>query len=225
MLRRARSIPEPRLLVTLTALGLALASGACEDRVSQPSEDDALTEDEVMALVHGLAVVGRLVPADSAASGSSASEPTATCPLGGSVEFSGTTSADSTETTRILRSDLTMVPQACRFTARDVTFTADGAPHVRQVGDLTITGFFEEVELDYDVTGSVAWKTGSPMRSGTCAIDLDLEGEIELPGVESTDTLAVVTGSLSGTMCGAAVALPLDSISAESRKITQVGGS
>ncbi len=217
MLRHARFTSTCRLLAVL---GVALASGACNDRVSEPEKDDALTEAEVVALVHGLAAVGRLTATDS-----TASEPTATCPLGGDVGFSGTVSADSTETTQILRSEIVMVPRACRFTARNVTFTADGAPNVRQVGATTITGFFEEIELDYDVTGSVDWKTGSPVRSGTCAVDLDLEGEVELPGVESTDTLAVVTGSLSGTMCGTAVALSLDSLSAESRKITQVGGS
>lgn len=205
----------------LAALGAALASGACNDRgVSKLQKEDVLTEAEVVALVHGLAAVGRLTATDS-----SSSEPTSTCPLGGDVGFSGSFSADSTETTRILRSEIVMVPRACRFTARNVTFTADGAPNVRQVGATTITGFFEEVELDYDVTGSVDWKTGSPVRSGSCVVDLDLEGEVELPGLESTDTLAVVTGSLSGTMCGTAVALPLDSLAVESRRIRDAGGS
>lgn len=217
MLQHARFTSTCRLLA---ALGVALASGACNDRVSEPQKDDVLTEAEVVALVHGLAAVGRLTPTDS-----SATKPTSTCPLGGDVRFSGSVSTDSTETTRILRSEITVVPRGCRFTARNVTFTADGAPNIRQVGAVAITGFFEEVEFDYDVTGSVEWKTGSPVRSGTCAVDLDLEGEVDLPGVESSDTLAVVTGSLSGTMCGTAVALPMDSISAESRKITQVGGS
>jgi len=27
---------------------------------------------------------------------------------------------------------------------------------------VTITGFFEQVELDYDITGAVDWETGSP---------------------------------------------------------------
>ena len=48
------------------------------------------------------------------------------------------------------------------FTARGATFTATGAPNFRQVGDVTITGFFEQVELDYDITGAVDRETGSP---------------------------------------------------------------
>ena len=133
-------------------------------------------------------------------------------PAGGVVGFSGTATADSTANTKVLRTDIVMTPQNCRFAADGMTFTASGAPDVRQTGAVTITGFFERVEVDYDVAGAVEWETGSPARHGTCALDLNLVGEIELPGVESADTVAVLRGTLSGTACKVPVDLSLDSL-------------
>ena len=204
MKERTRTALGP--LAVLIAL---MAVAACDDSTA-PTGEDALTEAEAVALVDGLAVVARLV-SDDAASPVPA-EPVVQCPLGGTVGFSVTATTDSTAAGQVLSSETVVTPRNCQFTARGTTFTANGAPDVRQSGDLTITGFFERVEFDYDIAGAVDWETGSPARQGTCSLDLDLTGEVELPGVESTDTVAVVRGTLSGTACDAAVNLPLDSI-------------
>lgn len=192
----------PAVLVVL------LAPAACDDNTVRPADNDTLSQAEVVALVDGLAVVGRLTDTDPDRAG----EPALQCPLGGVVGFSGTATADSTGNTRVLRSEIVMTPQDCRFAVDGVTFTANGAPNVRQTGDVTITGFFEQIDLDYDIAGAVDWETGSPVRRGTCALDLDLVGEVELPGVESADTVAVVRGTLSGAACETVVDLSLESL-------------
>ena len=198
-------------LALVARVGLALvallAMAACDDDASRPG-DDALTDGEAVALVKGLAQVGRLTDTDAGRAG----EPTLECPLGGVVGFTGSVTIDSTATTQVLHSTTVMTPQDCRFVVDGVTFTANGAPAVHQTGDVTITGFFEQIEMEFDVGGAVDWETGSPARQGTCALDLDLVGEIELPGVESTDTTAVVRGTLSGTACEVAVDLSLDAL-------------
>lgn len=192
----------PAVLVVL------LASAACDDDTVRPARNDTLTQAEVVALVDGLAEVGRLTDTDAARAG----EPELQCPLGGVVGFSGTVTTDSTANRQVLRSEIVMTPRDCRFAADGTTFTASGAPDVRQTGELTITGFFEQIDLDYDIAGAVDWETGSPVRRGTCALDLDLVGEVELPGVESADTVPVVRATLSGTACEVVVDLSLDSL-------------
>ena len=194
-------------LALVVVLAVVLAPAACNDDPAVPAVD-TLNDDEVVALVHGLATVGQLTDTEMPEAGA----PAVQCPLGGVVAFSGTVTADSTATTKTLRSEIVMTPQDCRFEARGTTFTASGAPDIRQTGDVTITGFFEQIEVDYDITGAVDWETGTPARQGTCNVALDLEGEIELPGVESADTVAVLRGTLSGTMCDEAVNMSLDSI-------------
>ena len=194
-------------LALVVVLAVVLAPAACNDDPAVPAVD-TLNDDEVVALVHGLATVGQLTNTEMPEAG----EPAVQCPLGGVVAFSGTVTADSTATSKTLRSEIVMTPQDCRFEARGTTFTASGAPDIRQTGDVTITGFFEQIEVDYDITGAVDWETGTPARQGTCNVALDLEGEIELPGVESADTVAVLRGTLSGTMCDEAVNMSLDSI-------------
>lgn len=52
---------------------------------------------------------------------------------------------DSTATTRTIRTELVVTPQNRRFTARGATLTANGAPDVRQVGEVTIVGLSERV--------------------------------------------------------------------------------
>lgn len=205
MLEHTRSTLLSRVL--LAAL-LSLGAWACDDDTARPGGDDALTEAEAVALVDGLAAVGRLTNTDAASAG----EPTVQCPLGGVVDFSGSFTTDSTANTVILRSEIVMTPRDCGFTARGTTITATGAPDVRQTGAVTVTGFYERVEVDYDIMGAVDWETGSPARQGRCTLDLDLVGEVELPTVESSDTTLVLRGRLSGTACQVAVDLSLDSI-------------
>ena len=196
------------LLERVAALIAFLAVAACDSDTAKPSVPDALTAEEVVALVEGLAEVGRLT-GDTATATPTPNGSTAECPLGGTIAISGTITADSAESNQILRSDLVVTPQSCRFTARGATFTATGAPNFRQVGDVTITGLFEQVELDYDITGAVDWETGSPARRGKCSLDLDLTGEVDVPGIDATDSVTVVRSTLAGTACEEAVNLPL----------------
>lgn len=194
---------------TLTILGTALAAGTCDE--GRSPEPDALTEAEVVALIQGLSAVSP----DVTDPGDRIGAP-ATCPSGGQVAFSGNATADGTDSTRlVVRADITMVPQACRFPAGGVTFTIDGAPNIRQVGTTTLINSLEQMALDsvvfaYDVTGAVDWTTESPARSSTCQIDLDLTGNIDLPNLQAGDTLAVTTGSLAGTACGSSISISLE---------------
>ena len=198
-----RPIRFPRQI--LTALATILAVGACDD--STEPEPDGLTEAEVVALIQGMSVV-RVYTANS---GAGVDQPTAACPLGGVIDFSGSTAADAgMDTPRTIRADVTMVPQACRFATQAATFTIDGAPSIRQVGTATVIGAWERVEFAYDFTGALDWQTDSPARSGNCPVDLDMSGEIDLPELESGDTTAVLSGSLSGAACGSNVAISLD---------------
>ena len=202
---------------TRTFLGLPaalialLAVVACDDDSAGPAGDDALTAEEARALVDGLAAVAGLVSTDATAL--VADRPEVNCPLGGTVRQSGTVTPESTGSSTIIRTELVMTPQNCQFAARGTTFTANGAPDVRQVGEVTIIGLSERIEMDFDITGAVDWETGSPARRGRCSLDLDLTGEIDQrPGSQPTDTVAVLRGSLSGTACDEAVNLSLDDI-------------
>lgn len=101
-----------------------------------------------------------------------------------------------------------MTPQNCRFTVRGATFTANGAPDVREVGEVTIVGLSERLEMDFDITGAVDWETGSPARRGRCSLDLDLTGVIDQrPDSQPIDTVAVLQDALSGTACDEAINL------------------
>ena len=201
MLRHTRC---PRRI--LTTLATILAVGACDDP-AEP-EPEGLTEAEVVALIRGMSVV-RVYTTNF---GAGVDEPAAACPLGGVIDFSGSTAADAgMDTARTFRTDIAMVPQACRFATQAVTFTIDGAPSIRQVGTATVIGAWERVEFVYDLTGALDWQTDSPARSGHCPVDLDMSGEIDLPELESGDTTVVMSGNLSGNACGSSVAISLDS--------------
>ena len=201
-----------RTLLGLPAALIALlAVAACDDDSAAPAGDDALTAEEATALVDGLAAVAGLVGTDATALVTD--RPEVNCPMGGTVGQSATVTPESTGSSQIIRMQLVMTPQNCRFTARGATFTANGAPDVRQVGEVTIIGLSERIEMDFDITGAVDWETGSPARRGKCSLDLDLTGEIDQrPGSQPTDTVAVLRGSLSGTACDEAVNLSLDDI-------------
>lgn len=203
-----RHIRFPRRIPTI--LAAALAVGACDE--GQSPEADVLTEAEIGALISGLSSVGPNItdPGDRI-------DQPAACPSGGQVAFSGNAAGDGTDSTRlVIRADITMVPQACRFPAGGVTFTVNGAPSVRQVGTTTLINSLERQALDsvvfaYDVTGAVDWETDSPARSNTCSIDLDLTGTIDLPDVQSGDTVAVTRSSLAGTACGSSIMISIGS--------------
>ena len=210
MTKRTRaSRKRTRVSVELQAALTLLAVAACHDS-ARPADDNALTDAEVVALVDGLAVVGGLTGV--AAATPVVDPPPADCPLGGTAGLLRRVVADTVAPVLVLSSDLVMTPRNCQFTARGATFTVNGAPDVRQSGQVRVTGHFERAELDWEVVGAVEWETDSPARRGRCSLDLDLTGEVELPGVGSTDPVAVVRGTLSGTACDAAVNLPLGSI-------------
>lgn len=195
------------------ALIAVLAVAACDDNSAGPDGDrpNALTNAEVEALVDGLAVVGGLTGV--AAVTPVVDPPPTDCPLGGTVDLLRRVVTDTvTIPLLVLRSDLVMTPHNCRFRARGTTFTANGAPDVRQVGRVRITGRYENVELDWEVAGAVEWETGSSARRGKCSLDLRIKGEADVPGVESADTVVVLRGALSGTACDTAVNLPLNSL-------------
>lgn len=206
---RSRWLVVWRPLVALIAL---LAVAACDDDTVQPADDNALTEAEVVALVDGLAAVGGLTGV--AAATPAVDPPAIDCPLGGKVDLLRRVVADTVTTPLlVLSSDLVMTPRDCRFEARGVTFIANGAPDVRQVGRIRITGQYEKVELDWEITGAVDWETSSPTRQGRCSLDLELTGEADVPSAESTDAVVVFRGALSGTACDMTVNLPLNSTS------------
>lgn len=188
-----------RLLGTSLA-ALILAQAACD------LLDDPLAEAEVLALVEGLGTLGILSPIDDA-TGTAATAP---CPLGGEVTFDEVTfegiPIGSNETLTI-EFDITMVPRACRLSSRGLTFTFDGSPNLLWKGVITIVGFFERVDVDAEITGSLNWELDS--RSGTCMADLVLDGEAVPTGTDPAPTL---TGSLAGTMCGVSVDLNLEDL-------------
>lgn len=198
--------------VLTTILGTAFAVAACDEGTTR-TEPDTLTEAEVTALVSGLSAITPNV-SDPA---STIEGPPVSCPSGGTVAFSGTAQGDGSDPTRlVISADITMVHQACQLAAGGVTFTIDGAPNVRQMGTTTLINSVEQMALDsvvfdYDVTGTLDWKTDNPARSNTCSIDLDMTGNIDLPNLATGDTAVVTTGSLAGTACGSSISISLES--------------
>ena len=116
---------------------------ACDDDSAGPAGDDTMTDEEVVALVDGLTAVAGLIGADAATP--VVDQPAVQCPMAGTMGFSARVTPDSTATTRTIRTELVVTPQNRRFTARGATFTANGAPDVRQVGEVTIVGLSERV--------------------------------------------------------------------------------
>ncbi len=186
----------PLLGTSLAAL--LLAQAACD---LLEADDDPLAEVEVIALVEGLGTLGILSPADDA-TGAAATAP---CPLGGEVTFEGIPIGSAV--TQTIELDITVTPRACRLSSRGLTFTLDGSPNLREQGVITIVGFFERVDVDIEITGSVDWELDD--RSGTCTVNLVLDGET-VPSV--TDPAPTLTGSLAGTMCGVSVDLNLEDL-------------
>ena len=206
------------LSTALPAL-LSLAATACGDDSTGPG-DDELTQTEVEALVEALGVVGafeldmeggamaaaRAGAASTAASPGPAAVPvsetiseTVPCPGGGNVVVAGTIAGDIDEDTGTgdLAFDLTHTHQGCKATAPSsgMTFTFDGDPRIELSADMTITenGF----TLSGSQEGGIAWQKGD--RSGSCAIDLTFDFELE--DIFSEDG----TGSVTGTVCGRSV--------------------
>lgn len=193
-----------RSSTVFAVFALALAVSACGDDGPTPPASDQLQEAEIEEMALALASLGAL----SATPGAAPTDSAVACPLGGNVRFSGDISPDPADQ-RVLRMDITMVPQGCALPFAGSLFSLDGNPGVRQAGTATLTGFLQPILLDFDVTGGVNWRVASSARSGTCFLDLDLDGRIEWPTTTSADTVPTLHGNLAGAFCETQINLSL----------------
>jgi len=89
-------------------------------------------------------------------------------------------------------------PTACGLSNKGYEFTVDGDPNVLTAVDVGIVVSTLELLVEGSTTGGVDWRLDD--RRGTCMIDLPLAADL-IPG--SND---MYQATLSGTMCGLAVA-------------------
>ena len=187
----------------IAVLGILLAGAlvACEE--SPTETEDQLTGSETEALLLGM----RALISDTTLMVISVTPTGAVlgCPLGGQVTASGGGMDEQVGDTARLITDFTLTPDGCAFGSQGLEFAVTGNPSVHDRLVLTIIGFFEEVLVEGETTGTLDWELDG--RTGTCMIDLELSVVPDFSGPEPT-----ANGSYAGTMCGHDVDIDVGSI-------------
>ncbi len=198
MIRCTAPAPDRKKTGAIAAFACATALSACGNN-AEPAAEDSLSPAEATGLAYGIA---RLT-----AVGPPVSDTTFACPRGGTAAVSGSVAPDPLADS-ILAVNLVMGLTQCGMDVDDVVFTLDGAPGVNQQGTTIVHGFFESIDLAYEITGGFDWRVANPSRAGSCPLDMDLTGRGEI----GTDGELVLSGTVAGDFCGVNVSLPLDSI-------------
>ena len=176
---------------------------ACIDSTTEPEEP--LTEAEAIALLQGI----RGIMADTALIFGAVTQSSAEveCPLGGEVALTiDATPERRGDTVRVV-TEATLTPSGCRFASRGLEFTVDGNPNVFDLGVIAAVDTSDELSLEGHTTGAVDWELDD--RSGTCMIDMARHIMMDLSRSEPNRT-----GTDTGMMCGMAIELPIEEISA-----------
>lgn len=179
-------------------LGVGLVVASCGGSSTEP--EDTLTAAEALALLEvamgqGLELAGDMDPAMTTLPGGR-TQVTVPCAMGGtaavSAQFSPVGDMDSDNVGVAVA--VTLVHSGCieRHEMSGITFTLDGAPEVEMTVELSISPEFL-FDISGTVDGTVRWATGDG-RSGTCALDVDLD--------TVNDASGFPTITLAGRACG-----------------------
>ncbi|MDE2764495.1 MAG: hypothetical protein OXQ94_03860 [Gemmatimonadota bacterium] len=185
----------------LMAIGFTVLLAGCGDDPVKPAA--TLTEAEAGALFKAMGTLGVLD--DDAEPGASV-DTTLACPGGGEARIVG--SAKDRTSGDTIRLDIVTVvtPAGCVVTGDGRQFTVDGDPSVRIETNIEVVALRNST-LTGGVEGDVEWTLAD--RSGTCAIDLELDAAVDL----SDPASPAVTGGWEGKLCGHDVKLPLTVVS------------
>ena len=187
----------------LCALVICVLAAGCGEGTTEPEPvtNVPLTMQEAVALLEAVQGLWK----DTAPQIISETEDGAViaCPLGGRVRATGAGTDEVVGDTARLVLDLALAPTDCRVSAGGVTFTVDGSPGLRERMELTIVGFLEAFNVEGSSTGTLDWQVAD--RSGTCEIDLNLNGEPDSSGPEPTFNL-----TQSGRLCGHSVEVEVE---------------
>ena len=187
--------------IVLTVFATAFGAAAC-DLVT--GGDDSLTETEARALFLGMRTLVFALDTAQAVVPQTDDRVVVACPRGG--EWQGDVDASFTsagDTVRV-ETNVTLRPTDCGFAHGGIDFVVNG-----ELRDMTSIWFLDggdfslPVRVGSSVVGNLAWTVED--RSGSCAIDLALEGTVE---VETE-----LNGAYVGTLCGMAVEIDQDDLS------------
>ena len=184
-------MPKPNSL-SLYALLLAVTLGACQDSTTEPAEP--LNMEEAEALYFGMSVM--LADTTPEIISMTPDGGVFACPLGGQAAVTLETSEETAGDTSSLITNTTVNPERCVLSSEGYEFTLDGNPHVQLALTIAIVTSTFEFMIDGSMTGGLDWELDN--RSGTCALDLVFDAELDFSGTEPTPT----NGTFVGTMCG-----------------------
>lgn len=182
------------------SVGLVVAS--CGGSSTEP--EDTLTGAEALALLEvamrqGFELTDDLDPEMMTALPGGRMQTTVPCTMGGTVAVTAQLSpvGDPGSDTVGVGAGVTLVHSDCaeRHETSGITFTLDGAPDVEMTIELSISTEFL-FEISGTVDGTVRWATGDG-RSGTCALDVDLD--------TVNDASGLPTITLTGRACGSEI--------------------
>lgn len=178
----------------MSGIALVLVAAACGDDTVEP--EDALTEEEAVALFESRSSVVSILSDSTNRIFESVDSAVYRCP-GGDVkvvvkEFAFVpVSADTFRF--VLRAEST--PRGCKVTSGDLEFTLDGDPKLTESLDVMLVGLTPEGGTG-SLSGGLKWTLED--RSGSCEIDLALTAE---PDVSDPDNPKIKSTN-KGSLCG-----------------------
>lgn len=180
-------MPGMKPMSLLVALPIVLAG--CRDSPTEPVQP--LNEEEAEALLLGLMEVA----ADTTALVSATDDGGVyACARGGQLMATIDVGQERVGDTVRVNTDLSLDPEGCVFWSDGYQFTLDGNPGVRIEMTLSAVNLSESFGLEMAITGAVDWQLDD--RSGTCMVDLEGGGEVDLSNPESSE------GGIAGALCG-----------------------
>ena len=178
--------------VSLSTLLLTVTLGACRDSTTEPAEP--LNMEEAEALYLGVSAM--LADTTPQIISTTPHGGIFACPLGGQAAVMLEANEVMAGDTSSLITNTTVNPERCVLTSESYEFTLDGNPHVQLALTISIITTTFEFMIDGSMTGGLDWELDD--RSGTCALDLVFDAELDLSGTEPTPN----NGTFAGTMCG-----------------------
>lgn len=188
---------------------LAISTVACGDSKDPTTltGGDELTAQEAAFLVgffasEALGSTQQQLPGGSGVGPATAPTPfdvdvsfNAPCPLGGSVDFSGAMEGevDAEAGSMAVSIATSQVHAACGVEVEGVSVFVTGAPGLDFSANIAAQGDPPQGSLTASWSGGFSWET-SDDRSGTCGVELS-----------ASQDLAVGSGSVTGTFCGASI--------------------
>ena len=183
-------------------LSTVLAAASCGENTTGP--EDTLTAGEALALIEvamgqALQVSDDVLGGDDGAMLPGPMQLTLPCTMGGTVGLNAQVRpvGDPSGETGGIGTLVTLTHSGCveSHETTGITFTLDGAPDLDVDIELSVSPQFV-FQVSGTIEGSVRWATDDG-RSGTCAIDVELE-----PG---DDPNAFLSLDVTGQACGAQI--------------------